>query len=163
MGSAASKTARKLPKTTALPRTTPAAWETRNEAIEKDAADPQFLNNLNKLGPVKVNHNMETFKTAWEKRQSLESLAQSEQEAAAPHMTRNRLHAMSVTNLLDERKAATTKRDLARLAEKYGIDASKLENLARFVSSPSVEAGSPTVGDERGPSAAAIWVDPRIR
>lgn len=44
--------------------------------------------------------------------------------------------------LFDERKSARSTQDIERLAKEYGIDASKLENLARYVSSPSVQSGS---------------------
>lgn len=66
MGTASSKVARKLPKTPSAaraPKPQPAAWESRNEVIEKDAMDPHLLSNLSRLGPVRVDHHMETFKT----------------------------------------------------------------------------------------------------
>ena len=31
-------------------------------AIERDAADPDFLSNLSRLGPVKVDHHMQTVR-----------------------------------------------------------------------------------------------------
>lgn len=70
------------------------------------------------------------------------SRAQSEYEASAPTPTRNRLHAATLSDLLDERKAAKTRGDLQRLADRYVIDFTKVENLSRFVSSPSVQGGT---------------------
>jgi hypothetical protein len=33
------------------------------KAIQRDAKDPQFLANLNRLGPVRVDHHMQTIRT----------------------------------------------------------------------------------------------------
>lgn len=41
--------------------------------------------------------------------------------------------------LLDERKYASTSRQLSKLAKKYDIDAEKLDNLARYVNRVSVD------------------------
>lgn len=48
----------------------------------------------------------------------------------------------TLTELLDERKSATSQADLVRLSNKYGIDVNKLQNLTRFVTSPSVTQAS---------------------
>ena len=37
-------------------------YDTRKVAIEQDAADPHFLQKLNQLGPVKVDHHMQTIR-----------------------------------------------------------------------------------------------------
>jgi hypothetical protein len=42
---------------------------------------------------------------------------------------------------LDERKSATSQSDLQHLAERYGVDIWKVEDLARFVSTPSIQGG----------------------
>lgn len=68
---------------------------------------------------------------------------------------------------MDERKSATTRRDVEKLAQKYGMDLSKLESVSRFVSSPSVVAGTGvSTADNDGEehvSVAAVWVDPQLR
>ena len=58
--------------------------------------------------------------------------------------TRNRLRAATLSELLDARKGAPTTLDLKTLAEKYGIDKQKIEKLATFVNTPSVDGGSMT-------------------
>lgn len=44
--------------------------------------------------------------------------------------------------LLEERKSVTTRDELEKLALRYEIDVDKLESVARFVNSPSVDEGS---------------------
>lgn len=72
----------------------------------------------------------------------LERRAQSEVEAAAPILRRNRLHAPTLIRLLDERKAARTQTGLKELAERYGLDVDVMERIASFVSSPSIPANA---------------------
>jgi hypothetical protein len=67
--------------------------------------------------------------------------AQSEVEASASH-TRNRLLSATLSNLLDERKRATSLKALENIANKYDIDIVKLESLARFVNSPTIDQGT---------------------
>lgn len=45
-------------------------------------------------------------------------------------------------DMLDERKAATSRDNLRKLAQKYGLDLEKLESVSKFVTSPSVVANS---------------------
>jgi hypothetical protein len=72
------------------------------------------------------------------------SRVQSENEAAAGGPTPNRVQASQLSQLLDERKAIRSRRDMEFLAKRYGIDVEKLENVAKFVNTPSVEAQSTT-------------------
>ena len=44
--------------------------------------------------------------------------------------------------LLEERKSVTTQEELEKLASRYEIDVDKLESVARFVNSPSVDEAS---------------------
>jgi 3,4-dihydroxy-2-butanone 4-phosphate synthase len=73
-----------------------------------------------------------------------QSRNQSEEEAVSMQPTRNRLHAATLSELLDARKDVRTTQDLKKLAEKYGIDKQKTEKLATFVNTPSVDGGSMT-------------------
>ncbi|KAA1471341.1 hypothetical protein DENSPDRAFT_776207 [Dentipellis sp. KUC8613] len=159
MGSATSKAARTLPKTAAakpppswagartpaledLPtRHTqrPLASETKDDNIMKDAQDPQLHANLARLGPVRVDHHMQSVRTSAQIRRRFESRAQSEADAASSHAPRNRLLAASLSDLLDQRKYATSRKELEKFAEQYGIEVQKLESVARYVSTPSVD------------------------
>ena len=67
------------------------------------------------------------------------SRAQSETEAASTRMPKNRLLAASLADLLEECRFVTTRGELEELAGKYGVDVEKLESVARFVNSPSVD------------------------
>jgi len=74
-------------------------------------------------------------------RELFESRARAEDEAISEHTPHNRLHVSSLVALLKERQdigsstAATTTK---QLAAKYGMDAERLEKLARSVNVPSV-------------------------
>lgn len=109
---------------------------------------------------------------------------QSEAEATPSNTTRNRLLASSLSELLDERKAVESTKDLQALANKYNIDVDKLESIAQFVTSPSVEESShQTEVDANGEeiitmtvsimfsksvryelmvSSKAVWLDPSV-
>jgi len=67
------------------------------------------------------------------------SRIQSEVEASPSHSTRNRLLAASLSELLELRKTIKSQAELQALAERYGIDVTKLAELARFINTPSVD------------------------
>ncbi|KAG6813627.1 hypothetical protein H0H92_009244 [Tricholoma furcatifolium] len=177
MGGAASKVGRKLPKRTETPswagvRTHPShrtpdkplrdirASESRTREIERDAQDPDFIASLNRLGPS-------ASATAKETTQLFQSSAESEHEASSTSPVHNRLHSTTLSDLLDKRKAARSPQDVERLAKQFGIDAAKLESLARFVSSPSVQSGTEqrTVekDGEESITIQAVWIDPHLQ
>lgn len=68
----------------------------------------------------------------------------TESEEQAQHGT----DAMGLSNLLNEAKGIEDKEMLASIAEKYGVESTKLRSLCRFIASPSV-----TTKSER-----AIWI-----
>lgn len=66
---------------------------------------------------------------------------------------------MTLSDLLDERKHVATRKELMSLAERYGIDVEKLESVARFVNTPTVEDGSVmTVSDSDGNEKVTMLV-----
>jgi hypothetical protein len=71
-----------------------------------------------------------------------QSRARSEVEATASHPTRNRLLSGTLSDLLDERKKATSLKELETIANIHDIDIMKLESLARFVNSPAIGEGT---------------------
>jgi hypothetical protein len=52
------------------------------------------------------------------------------------------MYASTLSELLDRRKAARSTQELEKLCEEYGIKPSKLESLARFVNSPSINSAT---------------------
>jgi hypothetical protein len=60
-------------------------------------------------------------------------------EAAASEPSRNRLYAFVLSDLLDRRKAVRSRQELEKLAKEFNIDMDKLESLAQFVNSPSID------------------------
>ncbi|KAI0315838.1 hypothetical protein OF83DRAFT_317838 [Amylostereum chailletii] len=143
----------------------PRASETKDAAIERDAQDPHLLANLKALGQVRVDHHMQSVRTA-NVRSVYQSLAQSEADAAGAHTPRNRLWGYSLSSLLEERQAVTSPSELKLLADKYNVDVDKLENVARYVNFPSVMEGShrkeyDSAGNERIVMTAE-WREPVI-
>ncbi|KAF8803567.1 hypothetical protein BYT27DRAFT_7340795 [Phlegmacium glaucopus] len=146
MGSAASKTARRYPKPSRVPTTEATsknrlADSHRTKEIEQDAGDPDFLANLSRLGPVRVNHSMETIRPdpmGSTTSRLFESRAKPEFEASSPHLAKNHLYSSTLTELLNQRKSTHTQKDLEKLSMEFGIEVDKLERLARYVTSPSV-------------------------
>ncbi|KAJ2917655.1 hypothetical protein MD484_g2781, partial [Candolleomyces efflorescens] len=170
------------------------ASEQRTPDIEKDAGDPDFLRALNRLGPVRVEHGagIQAAQTqvqkiplrlsflpsnptrpqfqstqATEINRLFQSRAASEDEASSLKPSPNHLYAASLHELLDARKSARSKAELESLARRYNIDYAKLERLARFVNSPSVDEKLTVKsvdrnGDEQV-TLTAVWAQPRIQ
>jgi len=181
MGGATSKAARQFPKhskpTWAGARTPappphpdaksslPHASETKTAAIEEDSKDPHLAANLTRLGPVRVDHHSLTRQsTADQVSRTFQSRLQSEQEASSSHTTRNRLVAAALMDLLEERKSVVSQLNgLQGLAEKFNLDVAKLQRVAKYVNSPSVDPESVlrTVNDDgtERTTMKAIWVD----
>jgi len=179
MGATSSKAARKLPKRAETPswagRTTnpvltesqrpdgPRPSETKNEAIDKDSRDPQFLSNLSRLGPVRVDHHMQSFRLDGQVNRMHQIRAQSEIEATPSHAARNRILSATLSDLLDKRKKATSLKELERIANKYDMDIAKLESLAQFVNSPTIGEGTTTrtkdANGEQIVTSTAVWAE----
>lgn len=71
-----------------------------------------------------------------------ESRLQSELEARSLHPSRNRLHAASLSDLLEDRKLARSAEDLEKLGSRYEIDVEKIKSLARYVNTPEADPNS---------------------
>ena len=67
---------------------------------------------------------------------------QSEVEANPSHPIRNRILSSTLSNLLGARKSWVSRTDIEAFENHYGIDVDKLESLARFVNTPSIDEGS---------------------
>lgn len=52
----------------------------------------------------------------------------------------NRLSAQALSNLLDERKTATSRAQIESIATEYGIEMAVLDELSRHITAPSVTA-----------------------
>ncbi|KAF5391396.1 hypothetical protein D9757_002045 [Collybiopsis confluens] len=165
MGNATSKTARKLPKRAHPPSGSQrvAAREVKDQAIQDDAQDPDFMSNLSRLGVVNVDHNMKTVRPHEKARKMIERRIESEEQAASMHATRNHVQASTLTYLLDQRKSNISEQELASLTDKYGMDIEKLEGVSAHIASPSISGESVVrrVRNEDGEeevAAMAIWV-----
>jgi len=128
---------------TSLPPTArqPLASESKDEAILRDARDPQLHANLNRLGPVRVDHHMQTVRTQAHVTELFQSRARAEDQAASMRIPRNHLLVSSLVALLSERQNVLGNSGAAQLAEKYAMDVGRLESLARSVNVPRVREG----------------------
>ncbi|KAH9829287.1 Gryzun, putative trafficking through golgi-domain-containing protein [Rhodofomes roseus] len=74
------------------------------QVIERDAKDPQFMAMLSKLGPVKVDHHMQTVRPGADQVQRVfQARQRSEEDAHSLTPTRNRMLAGTLYELLEER------------------------------------------------------------
>lgn len=75
---------------------------------------------------------------------------QSEEEARSPQTTHNHLLASSLSDLLEDLKYSKTREDLPILSRRYDVDVAKIESLARFVNTPTVDPNNiiRVVGDD---------------
>ncbi|KAG2349406.1 hypothetical protein BDR05DRAFT_900781 [Suillus weaverae] len=182
MGSSSSKAARTLPKEKSswagsrtplkqdsaqeIRRPRPLAFENKTDAVEADAKDPQFMSKLSQLGSVRVDHHMRSVRPADYVQQMYRSRLQSEVEALPSHSTQNRLLASSLSELLESRKTVQSQAELQALAEQYHIDFAKLDELARFVNTPSIDEStivrSTNHDGEETLTMMARWVDPKL-
>jgi len=97
-----------------------------------------------------------------------ESRARIEEDSILTgYIKHNQIYAANLSELLDKRKAAKSTQDLERLGKEYGIDVAKLESLARFVTSPSVNgATAKKTVDKDGQehlTISAVWAEPKFR
>ncbi|KAG9126373.1 hypothetical protein FRC07_003679 [Ceratobasidium sp. 392] len=181
MGSSGSKASRKLPTRiqpswagartpenfrAAKPGTM--ASETKDQSIE--SKDPHFMSKLSQIGQVQVPNPQlgERFRPQSDKSfNMIRAREASEQMAASPStVPSNRLLALSLSDVLDARKSASSSREISELARSYGIDAKTLERVARFINTPSVapENVTRTVGKdgEEKTTMLATWSEPLL-
>lgn len=97
-------------------------------------------------------------------------------------LSKNHLYSSTLTELLNQRKSARTKKGLEKLSEDFDIELDKLESLARFITSPSVIStaidsvgidGEGSITTVRGLCIAvifshlshfqAVWVEPDVK
>lgn len=79
-----------------------------------------------------------------------ESRKLSEDQALSYTPVPNRLTGAALTDLLDSRKGVRTKAELKSLADSYAIDVSLLENLAKYINTPSIGEQTTTRSVEDG-------------
>lgn len=123
--------------------------------VRNDGQDHQLLANLQKLGAVQVPRGKITYQksnpmlnilAAREKNSTMEDEANTAAQRASQGVNnigsiKNRLNAQTIVALLDERKECKSRREVEQLAVAYDLDIAVLDQLARYVNSPSVAEG----------------------
>ncbi|KAG2077830.1 hypothetical protein BDR04DRAFT_1087424 [Suillus decipiens] len=124
------------------------------------------MSKLSQLGPVRVDHHMRPIRPTDYVQQMHHSRLQSEVQALPSHSTQNRLLASSLSELLESRKTVKSRAELQALAEQYHIDFNKLDELAKFISTPSIDEStvvkSTNQDGEETLTMTARWVDPKL-
>ncbi|CAE7227127.1 unnamed protein product [Rhizoctonia solani] len=186
MGGSASKSARKLPTRTQpswagarTPQPLPEqfrtskpgvmASETKDSHIESDSKDPHLMSKLSQLGQVRVPNPQLGQRLRPQSDSSFNMIRareESEQLAASGILPSNRVLALSLSDLLDARKSARSSKEIEEIAKSYGMDAQTLQNVARFVNTPSVDPKNVTrvVGKEgeEKTTMVASWSEPLL-
>ncbi|QRV86682.1 hypothetical protein RhiJN_14700 [Ceratobasidium sp. AG-Ba] len=167
---AGARTAQPLPEQFRESKPGSLASETKDQTIESDSKDPHFMNKLSRIGQVQVPNPQLADRIRPQSDRSFNMIRAreaSEQMAASPStIPSNRLLALSLSDILDARKSASSSREIAEIAKKYGMDAQTLERIARFVNTPSIapENVTRTVGKdgEEKTTMQATWSDPLL-
>ncbi|TKY87171.1 hypothetical protein EX895_003848 [Sporisorium graminicola] len=163
------------------------ASETKSADIMRDAYDPQFLQNLSRLGQVKVPKNATNYQPTDQMLRILEAREranldniESADALASPNSTRTkpsgppRMSANTITLLLDDRKHCETQKDLDRLALEYDLPLQTIESLAKYYNSPTMgeevrdesteQQDQANRQDERAPpKVRGVWVVPKLQ
>ncbi|UZJ54654.1 hypothetical protein CBS101457_003974 [Exobasidium rhododendri] len=158
--------------------------ESKTQDVRNDGQDPQLLARLQEIGQVKVPRNKVTFqqsnpmlnilaarhKNTMKEEEANTSAQLSSQGLSNAGAIKNRLNAQSIIALLDERKECKSRRQVEELAVAYDVDINIVDQLARWVNSPSVESDS---GRQRQPVNVdsdddlpdrinAVWTEPAL-
>ncbi|KAH8833553.1 hypothetical protein DL96DRAFT_1577500, partial [Flagelloscypha sp. PMI_526] len=121
------------------------AAEVKNEDIRLDGADPHLLANLRKLGPVAVDHHMQTIKTqAQTIGKGFEAWTRSEDEVASGQLSRNHLRESRLSNFFKEYNKASDPAQLESIAKSYNMDLTVASNLVQYVTTPTIDTASST-------------------
>jgi hypothetical protein len=159
-------------------------------AVLDDARDPHLMANLQKLGQVQVPRGKVHFQpqnpmlnilSARQKDTDLEREANDESASAAASdgkrvqgqsMLKNRMPISTIVALLDARKECKTQKDLNEVARGFDIDVELMEQLAKYVNAPSVDAADRIRqqnqgmrvedGDDALERIEAIWTEPSL-
>ncbi|OCF30827.1 hypothetical protein I317_03664 [Kwoniella heveanensis CBS 569] len=131
----------------------------KDDAITRDAMDPQFMNNLSRLGQVRI-HDAGEFVPAQAQRTLLSRVPEYINPSPAPPA--NHLTIPLLVSLLDRLKSlpSTSATDVASLYKEYGVDKSVMDDVRKWVNSVSV-AESDEVRVEDGEEVRemkAVWV-----
>ncbi|KAE8234793.1 hypothetical protein CF326_g178 [Tilletia indica] len=168
------------------------ASETKTREIMDDAGDPTLLQNLQRLGPVDVEHPHSPLNDRNSHHGSMIQILAArardvEQAEGEEHDINNahdspsgstappplRLSPSTIATLLDERKDCTSRKDLETLAIEYDVPVDVIEGLARYFNTPSVSESMGNAErrarmqmdeDNEGPPLVyAVWTDPALK
>ena len=119
-------------------RTTITSCDLNLIALRRDSLDPDFASNLSSLGPVLIRDAGKFMRTPSQTQRTLNArraeLTNSPSSAPPPgHLT-----APLLLSLLDRLKSMPGAADRRRVYAEYGMNEAKMEEVRRWVNSPSV-------------------------
>ncbi|WRT65426.1 uncharacterized protein IL334_002369 [Kwoniella shivajii] len=134
----------------------------KDDAIRRDAMDPQFMNNLSRLGQVKI-HDAGEFIPAQAQRTLASRSSHPEFTAATQSYSAPPVNHLTITllvSLLDRLKSLAPGSDALALYKEFGVDKSVMDDVRKWVNSVSVaETDEIRVEDgEEVREMKAVWV-----
>ncbi|RSH94382.1 hypothetical protein EHS25_004185 [Saitozyma podzolica] len=131
----------------------------KDEAVKRDAMDPQFMANLSKLGQVSIHDAGKFMRTPAPAQRTLNA-RRDEYTSTSAAPPPEHLTAPLLISLLDRLKTLPPGTEPSKVYGEYGMDANTMSEIRRWVNSPSVGEDEVRVEDgNRIVEMKAIWVD----
>ena len=173
MGNSASKSTRKLSKdkiknlnlnnnnkvlsNPRLPSNNQNANEHNNPSL-KDGQDPDFMNNLSKIDPVKINKVQTNFKFDDNMLHILQGRKKDDDENVNEATTYNRLSANSLLSYFNERKLINNELEVKNLNNSFNVNDELINQISKTMSSPSYEKPFKVKTDNEGGVIERVYV-----
>ncbi|ODN80811.1 hypothetical protein L202_02961 [Cryptococcus amylolentus CBS 6039] len=129
----------------------------KDDALQRDAMDPQFLQNLHKLGPVEIKDAGKFIPADFQRTlSSRKDIYTSSSQLAPPgHLTLPFL-----VNLLDKLKTLPPGADPTPIYKQFGVEKEKMDVLRKWVNSVSVEDEDYVTVDEGNEvrEMKSVWI-----
>jgi hypothetical protein len=142
----------------------PRVSETKDESIMSESRDDDLAKNLQLLGQVSVpGKGIPTSSTSSLHENAMLGILQErrriDESSAAGISTLNELSARGLSNLFDDRKSAKSLQEADQLCRDYGMDPRLIQELSKFVNSPSISRVLPSNDPDEDDRRLAKWVD----
>jgi len=129
-----------------------------------ESRDDDLAKNLQLLGQVSVpGKGIPTSSTSSLHENAMLGILQErrriDESSAAGISTLNELSARGLSNLFDDRKSAKSLEEADQLCRDYGMDPQLIQELSKFVNSPSISRVLPSNDPDEDDRRLAKWVD----
>lgn len=129
----------------------------------RDALDPDFAANLSRIGQVRIQDAGEFVPTQAAAQRTLNSRRNELQDSSSIPPP-NHLSASVLRALLDEVKGVRSASALKEVYERYNMSPEKVDQLRRWVNTPSVgDVTTNMVDGQETTEMKAVWVDGKFK